>query len=156
MNGRTFLRLIIKLYNKIVLYYFLERSGMDTVQMNVRIDRALKSTGDGVFSEMGFTPTEAVRRLWEFASRNRANLPAVAELMESLRDPDELRQQRGEYARRRADAEAWVEQFQKPVRDCYADLGIDFDSISPMTLEEQDRLLEEAYDEKYGEWLGLV
>ena len=129
---------------------------MDSVQMNVRIDRVLKSSGDGVFSEVGLTPTEAVRRLWEFASRNRANPPAVAELMESLRDPDELRQQRGEYARRRADAEAWVEQFQKPVRDCYADLGIDFDSISPMTLEEQDRLLEEAYDEKYEDWLGLA
>ena len=129
---------------------------MDSVQMNVRIDRMLKSSGDGVFSEVGLTPTEAVRRLWEFASRNRANLPAVAELMESLRDPDELRQQKSEHARRRADAEAWVEQFQKPVRDCYADLGIGFDSISPMTLEEQDRLLEEAYDEKYEDWLGLA
>ena len=42
------------------------------------------------------------------------------------------------------------------MRDCYADLGIDFDSISPMTLEEQDRLLEEAYDEKYEDWLGLA
>ena len=31
---------------------------MDSVQMNVRIDRALKASGDGVFQEVGVTPTE--------------------------------------------------------------------------------------------------
>ena len=128
---------------------------MDSVQMNVRIDRALKASGDSVFSEVGLTPSEAVRRLWEFASRNRANWRAVAALMESLRDPGELQQEDDERAHRRADAEVWVEQFQEPVRNCYAELGIDFDSLPQMTLEEQDRLLEEAYDEKYAKWLGL-
>ena len=128
---------------------------MDSVQMNVRIDRALKASGDGVFQEVGITPSEAVRRLWSFASRNRTNRQAVASLMESLCDPHVVQQEQDDRARRRADAEAWAESFQKPVRDCYAELGMDFGNLSPMTPEEQEQLLESAYDEKYAEWLGL-
>lgn len=128
---------------------------MGSVQMNVRIDRALKSSGDSVFQEMGITPTEAIRRLWSFASRNRANRQVVASLMESLRNPDDVQREGDDLMRRRSEAEAWVELLQKPVRDCYAKLGIDFDGLPPMTLDEQELLLEGAYDEKYAEWLGL-
>ena len=128
---------------------------MGSMQMNVRIDRAIKASGDSVFQEIGITPTEAIRRLWSFASRNRANRQAVASLMDSLRDPDAVQQQEDDRARRRAEAQAWAESFQKPIRDCYADLGISFDDLPPMTPEEQGQLLEGAYDEKYAEWLGL-
>ena len=128
---------------------------MGSVQMNVRIDRALKASGDNVFQEAGITPTEAIRRLWGFASRNRANRQAVTSLMESLRDPDAVRKEKDDQARRRIEAEAWVESFQLPVRNCYAELGIDFSGFSPMSPEEQELLLEGAYDEKYAEWLGL-
>ena len=128
---------------------------MGSVQMNVRIDRALKASGDSVFQEAGITPSEAIRRLWGFASRNRANRQAVTALMESLRDPDVVRKEEDDQARRRIEAEAWVESFQTPVRNCYAELGIDFSGFSPMSLEEQELLLEGAYDEKYAEWLGL-
>lgn len=129
---------------------------MDSVQMNVRIDRALKASGDSVFQEVGISPTEAVRRLWSFASRNRTNREAVASLMGSLRDPDVVAREEDDRARRRAEAEAWAESFQKPVRDCFLELGIDFDSLRPMTLEEQEQLLQDAYDEKYAEWLGTL
>ena len=128
---------------------------MGSVQMNVRIDRALKASGDGVFSEVGITPTEAVRRLWSFASRNRTDRQAVAELMESLRDPDDVRQEDDDHSRRRAEAELWAASFQQPIRDCYAQLGIDFNGLPPMAPEEQELLLEGAYDEKHAEWLGL-
>lgn len=129
---------------------------MDAVQMNVRIDRELKASGDDVFAGIGFSPTEAVRRLWGFASRNRFNRRTVAELMESLRDPDEVQQEQDERARRIAEADAWLEDFRKPLRDCYAELGIDFDSLPPLTFEEQEQLKEEMYDDKYAEWLGLA
>lgn len=128
---------------------------MESVQMNVRIDRALKTSGDSVFSEVGITPTEAIRRLWSFASRNRSNRQAVSGLMESLRDPDVIQQENDDHAHRRAEAEAWAEMFRRPVRDCYAELGIDFNSVPPMTPDEQELLLEGAYDEKHAEWLGL-
>jgi RHH-type rel operon transcriptional repressor/antitoxin RelB len=128
---------------------------MTSVQMNVRIDQGLKASGDSVFQKVGITPTEAIRRLWSFASRNSENRHAVASLMESLRDPDVVQRENDDYARRRAEAEAWAEAFQKPVRDCYAQLGVSFDGLPPMTPEEAELLMDGAYDEKYGQWLGL-
>ena len=39
-------------------------------QMNVRIPAELKREGDRRLSEMGLTPSQAVRRLYEFVVRN--------------------------------------------------------------------------------------
>lgn len=36
------------------------------VQMNVRIDSALKQQGDKIFQRQGLTPSQAVRRMWEY------------------------------------------------------------------------------------------
>ena len=36
------------------------------VQMNVRIDSALKQRGDRILQQQGLTPSQAVRRLWEY------------------------------------------------------------------------------------------
>ena len=129
---------------------------MGSVQMNVRIDGALKASGDSAFSEIGITPTEAVRRLWGFASRNRTNRQAIASLMESLRDSEDVRQNAIDRERLRAEAEDWAASFQQPVRDCYAELGMDFGSVPSMTFEEQESLLEGAYDEKFSKWLDLA
>jgi hypothetical protein len=62
--------------------------------------------------------------------------------MESLRNPDTVKREEDDLACRRADAEVWVESFQRPVRDCYADLGLDFGNLPSMTLEEQELLPE--------------
>ena len=70
-------------------------------------------------------------------------------------DPDVVQREGDDLMRRQSDAEAWAKSFQKPVRDCYAQLGIDFSGLSPVTLEEQESLLEGAYDEKYAGWLEL-
>ena len=42
---------------------------MAAVQMNVRIDEGLKERGDEVFARAGFTPSQAVRAVWECADR---------------------------------------------------------------------------------------
>ena len=76
--------------------------------------------------------------------------------MDSLLDPDFSQQEQADEARMRADAEAWVAEFQKPVRRCYAELGINFEALPPLTPEEHDSLMEGAYDEKYAEWLDLA
>ena len=39
-------------------------------QMNVRVPAELKREGDQRLSEMGLTPSQAVRRLYEFVVRN--------------------------------------------------------------------------------------
>ncbi len=40
------------------------------VQMNVRIDPALKQRGDAIFQKQGITPSQAVRCLWEYAAEH--------------------------------------------------------------------------------------
>ena len=50
---------------------------MDAVQMNVRIDRELKREGDAALATIGYTPSQAVRALWENAVRLRRNPDAL-------------------------------------------------------------------------------
>lgn len=38
---------------------------MAAVQMNVRLDSALKEAGDAVIARSGYTPSQIVRALWE-------------------------------------------------------------------------------------------
>lgn len=42
-----------------------------TQQMNIRIDGALKEKGDSVFESIGWSPSQAVRALYETAVRHR-------------------------------------------------------------------------------------
>lgn len=128
---------------------------MSPVQMNVRIDRSLKEDGDAVFADLGYTPTEVVREVWGFARRNRHNRRVVADFMRSLRDPREIEDEEAARAKRAKEAEEWLDRGPRIIRDYYAQFGIDYDSLPPLTHEDYDRLLEEAYDEKYGKWLGL-
>lgn len=56
---------------------------MSAVQMNVRMDSALKASGNAALAELGFTPSQAVRALWEFITLQGTLPPA---LMHLLRD----------------------------------------------------------------------
>ena len=40
------------------------------IQMNVRIDRQLKVAGDAVLAQIGMTPSQAVRELWQYLTEN--------------------------------------------------------------------------------------
>lgn len=40
------------------------------VQMNVRMDRQLKDAGDAVLAQIGMTPSQAVRELWQYLTEN--------------------------------------------------------------------------------------
>ena len=40
---------------------------MATIQMNTRIDARLKSAGDAALAKAGFSPSQAVRHVWEWA-----------------------------------------------------------------------------------------
>lgn len=40
------------------------------IQMNVRIDRQLKEAGDAVLAQIGMTPSQAVRELWQYLTEN--------------------------------------------------------------------------------------
>ena len=50
---------------------------MSTVQMNVRIDAKTKAHGDAVFARSGFTPSQVVRAVWEYAGRTGTLPPCM-------------------------------------------------------------------------------
>ncbi|WP_080800008.1 translation repressor RelB [Arabiibacter massiliensis] len=70
----------------------------DTVQMNTRIGRALKDNGDAALERAGYSPSQAVRKLWEFAARNAHNPRAIQNLLE---DEDEAARSEAEEERAR-------------------------------------------------------
>lgn len=64
----------------------------DAVQMNVRLDRSLKREGDAALAEAGYTPSQAVRAVWELAVRLRnqpGRLQKVFERADALTPCDE-------------------------------------------------------------------
>ena len=40
---------------------------MSATQMNVRLDSAVKRAGDAVFADHGYTPSQVVRAVWDYA-----------------------------------------------------------------------------------------
>ena len=53
-----------------------------STQMNIRIDASLKKHGDDALSSIGFTPTQAVRALWEHAAKRGEQLEEVKRFLE--------------------------------------------------------------------------
>lgn len=51
------------------------------VQMNVRMDRDLKTRGDAALADIGFSPSEAVRALWVRVAQRGADAAAVQQLL---------------------------------------------------------------------------
>lgn len=70
----------------------------ETVQMNTRINRALKERGDAALERAGMTPSQAVRKLWDFAARNAHNPRAIQSLFD---DEDEAEKRAAEEERAR-------------------------------------------------------
>ena len=91
----------------------------DTVQMNTRMSRALKERGDAALERAGYSPSQAVRKLWEFAARNAHNPRALQTLFDDEAEAEQ-REAEEERARRR-------EAMQKSMNimaDAYERLGI--------------------------------
>lgn len=120
---------------------------MATVQMNIRIDKVLKSHGDQTLEAIGYTPTRAVRALWGFAEQNRHNPAAVKEIidqMEGTRDSskEELQEVRALVAR-------GPELFSQALAAAGIPLG---GKAAEIPYEE---LLAAAYEEKQRGWSSL-
>lgn len=109
------------------------------VQMNVRMDRQLKDAGDAVLAQIGMTPSQAVRTLWEYLVVNgrmpsrsgiavpSSNVPATASV------------------------ESRVTQGSHIVRDACLKYGIPVPDLSG----DYDDLYEEAMAERYPGWVEL-
>ena len=111
-----------------------------TVQLNVRIDKDLKSSGDAALALIGLSPTKAVRALWEKAARRGKDLEEVAALLSpSARKGPELAVAQADDAVRRG----W--DF---MEEAYASLGIDPSATRDYPDEE---MLEAALEERLAE-----
>ena len=51
-------------------------------QMNTRIDAALKEAGDAVLARLGYSPSAAVRGLWQFVVGHQDDAASVREVIE--------------------------------------------------------------------------
>ena len=60
-----------------------------TAQINVRLDRSLKERGDAALSQIGLSPSAAVRLLWSRAAERGESLSAVRRVLQgsSQREP---------------------------------------------------------------------
>ena len=52
-----------------------------TVQLNARMKQSLKQSGDKALASIGYSPSQAVRALWEKASRRGKDLEEVAAIL---------------------------------------------------------------------------
>ena len=55
-----------------------------TAQLNARMSKSLKESGDEALALIGFSPTQAVRALWEKASRRGKDLEEVEALLRGV------------------------------------------------------------------------
>lgn len=53
-------------------------------QMNTRIDASLKEAGDAVLARMGYSPSAAVRGLWQFVVDHQDDAASVREVIEPV------------------------------------------------------------------------
>jgi len=110
-----------------------------TVQMNVRIDAALKKQGDRAFERIGSSPSEMVRALWRYASRHANDPETLRHLMEELEGESEAQDVILEPTRR-----GW-----EIMEEAYHALGI---TPAPLPEDDEERLA--YYDElKEEAWL---
>ena len=110
-----------------------------TVQMNVRIDAALKKQGDRAFERIGSSPSEMVRALWRYASRHANEPETLRHLMEELEGESEAQDVILEPTRR-----GW-----EIMEEAYHALGI---APAPLPEDDEERLA--YYDElKEEAWL---
>lgn len=92
----------------------------DTVQINARISRSLKERGDAALERAGYSPSQAIRKLWDFAANNAHNPRAIQSLFEAEED-DAARIEADEERARRREA---MRKDMNIVADAYERAGI--------------------------------
>ncbi len=114
-------------------------SAVDTVQINARLNRALRDEGESALASIGLSPSEAIRALWAKAAKRGADLQAVQSLLadEPVVDPECARK-----------LEAF-DRARREISQAMRDLGIDSDTPWPDLIDEE--LLEEELYERMRE-----
>ena len=120
-------------------------AAMDAVQMNVRIDRELKREGDAALATVGYTPSQAVRALWENAVRLRRNPDALRNYLAEQGATPLARPTAGEGKETPWEEDEGLrthEARMQAIRQRFADIGID--TSAPYADNEDDDDAREA------------
>lgn len=114
-----------------------------TVQLNARMSKALKESGDEALALIGFTPTQAIRALWEKASRRGKDLEEVETL---------LRGAGKDLANASSDSDDALVESWTIVERTLASFSIDYSSYErPQNMPSDEELLEQALYERMAE-----
>lgn len=117
---------------------------MSAIQMNVRVEPALKRAGDFVVSQRGYTPSQVVRALWEYMAIHQT-LPTEVE--------HEILQSRMGQAPSTSAPIVFPDEGAHLVSEFYARVGVP-EPDGPVPLDYSE-LHERAALEQLGDW-GLV
>lgn len=107
-------------------------------QMNTRIDASLKEAGDAVLARMGYSPSAAVRGLWQFVVGHQDDVASVREVLE----PDAASSLTDEAARKASAIADLRSLYVQTARE----LGISGSGVA--NLPTWDDLREDWYDER--------
>lgn len=107
-------------------------------QMNTRIDASLKEAGDAVLARLGYSPSAAVRGLWQFVVDHQDDVLSVREVLE----PDTASLLSDEAARKASAIADLRSLYVQTARE----LGISGSSAAD--LPSWDDLREDWYDER--------
>lgn len=118
-------------------------------QMNIRMQESIKERGEKAFAHIGLTPSEAVRKLWDFAARHENDPKALQGLIAELDEVDTP-----EEAAQPSKLES-LQEIDRMRENLYSELG-----IAPTPLSENDaeriayyeKLTEQHYYEKLQDW----
>lgn len=114
-----------------------------TVQLNARMSKSLKESGDEALALIGFTPTQAVRALWEKASRRGKDLEEVEALLRGVGK---------DHARDVPDSDDALVESWTIVERTLASFDIDYGSYErPQNMPGDKELLEQALCERMAE-----
>lgn len=108
---------------------------MSAAQMNIRMDSALKASGNAVIAKLGYTPSQVVRALWEFATVQGTLPPALTHL---LRGDQAAGATDGDTPDRMSEGAAIVSTFYQEVGiEEPVDGAVDYDELRELAAAEQ-------------------
>lgn len=114
-----------------------------TQQMNIRIPSDLKREGDEALKHLGFTPSQAIRGLYEFIAKTPRDEKEILRVIDPSTADDSCKQ-----TERRKKLEQ-IDGFREFQQAHFARLGIGSESPDGMT-SSTDELKRQLFAEKYG------
>ncbi len=119
-----------------------------TAQINARIDASLKEAGDAALANAGFTPTQAVRALWLYASQHADNPREVRQLLAH----EEEQRKKAESEEEKKRKLKLAEEGAHLLKGAYLKMGLAWLLADSSVSYKEMR--EHAYEEKYDESMG--